>query len=284
MLSRESKINIKIEPSYKFEDEHQLKASQDNCRRPPPSTPKKIRRSKMEPGVAVVHSYGFVISSLGGRAEITRKMKLNPCYPISFTKKLELPLSCKEKPGRPKNFECIYCVKKYERKASLVRHLRIHNSKNRLKCAQCPKVFWHNSLLTQHQRTHSGEKQFRCIICNKGFNQKGHLTRHQRIHSGEKPYKCKKCPKSFARASYLTGHVGIHTGDRPFKCVQCSKVFTQKYYLRRHFRTHTGVKPFHCVHCHKLFTQKGSLTRHIRLFHTQLTTPVKRKSLQVGGY
>merc|ERR1719204_1057129 len=84
----------------------------------------------MEPAVVAVYPYGFVISTLGGRPEITRKSKLNPCYPISFTKKLELPLACKVKPGRPKIFECMYCIRKYERKASLVRHLHVHNSKN----------------------------------------------------------------------------------------------------------------------------------------------------------
>jgi len=276
MLSKGGSI-IKIEPSCKLEDEHLLESSQDNCKRSPPSTPKKIGRRKMEPGVAVVAPYGFVFSTLGGSAEITRKSKLDPCYPISLTKKLELPLACKERPGKPKKFNCTYCVKKYERKASLVRHLRGH--KKLLRCNQCPKVFWHNSLLTQHQRTHSEEK-FRCIFCNMGFNQKGHMIRHQRIHSREKPYKCPKCPKSFLRESNLSGHVGIHTGDRPFKCVQCSKLFTHKYYLRRHFRTHTGAKPFHCVHCHKLFSQKGSLTKHIRIYHTTLTTPLKKESLQ----
>jgi len=279
MISRDRNRPSTIRTSYILKDEHQLITSQNRSKRPPPSVVQNISKSKVEPSVILVDSSGLVISKWGGKLEITRNMKLNPCYPISISTKLELPLALRKEPDKPKKFKCVYCSKRYERKHSLMRHLRAHNSKNRLKCNHCSKDFWEKSLLLQHEKTHAGE-QFRCVNCNQSFNRKGNLTKHKRVHSGEKPFKCKKCPRSFARASYLTGHGRIHEGDRPFKCAQCSKVFEQKYYLRRHFRTHSGVKPFHCVHCHKLFTQKGSLTRHLKLIHNKLARAVKIEPLR----
>jgi len=279
MITRDRNTLSTLRTSYILKDEHQVIESQNSSKRPTPLAAQKFSKSKVEPSVILVDPSGLVISKWGGKLEFTRNMKLNPCYPISISTKLELPLECRKESDSPKKFECIYCFRTYARKHSLVRHLRAHKSKNRLKCDRCRKDFWEKSLLLQHQQTHAGE-QFRCVSCNQSFNKKAHLKKHKRVHSAEKPYKCKKCPRSFARESYLKGHGRLHEEDRPFKCAQCSKVFTQKYYLRRHFRTHTGVKPFHCVHCHKLFTQKGSLTRHLKLIHNRLARAEKIEPLQ----
>jgi len=279
MITRDRNTLSTLRTSYILKDEHQVIESQNSSKRSTPLAAQKFSKSKVEPSVILVDPSGLVISKWGGKLEFTRNMKLNPCYPISISTKLELPLECRQESESPKKFECIYCFRRYARKHSLVRHLRGHKSKNRLKCDHCRKDFWEKSLLLQHQQIHAGE-QFRCGSCNQSFMQKAHLKKHSRVHAAEKPYKCTKCPRTFARKSYLKGHGRLHEGDRPFKCVQCSKVFTQKYYLRRHFRTHTGVKPFHCVHCHKLFTQKGSLTRHLKLIHNRSAKAEKIEPLQ----
>lgn len=206
----------------------------------------------------------------------TKRIKLSPCYPITASSVLMLPAIVKQVTSKlKKDFECIYCFRRYERKASLNRHLRIHKRKYRWKCVYCPKVFQVKAQLLKHYRIHSADKPFRCIICDKGFNQKGHLRRHLRIHSGYRPYKCTQCPKAFTRATCLIGHVRTHTGERPWRCVQCPKAFTQSYNLRRHVRSHTVNRSYPCAHCPKLFSKKDSLTRHLVLHNSSSQIAVK---------
>jgi len=142
MTRHESNAPLTIHSSYnRIKDEHQSIAAKNGCKWPPTSGSSKMCKIKVEPGVTLVEPYGIVISKFGGKLEITRKMKLSPCYPISFARKIELPIAYREEPPTPKNFECIYCFRSYQRKHSLIRHLRAHNTKNRLKCDYCTKVF-----------------------------------------------------------------------------------------------------------------------------------------------
>jgi len=281
-LNPESTAQV-FEPSSKIKIEAKLQRLQNSYIWKPPTLPSpKIPKIKVEPGVGSVDSIKsrFVVSEINGKMTLTKRIKLSPCYPVTASSLLSLPAVQKEETTNiKKEFECIYCFRRYERKTSLCRHLRLHNTKYRFKCVLCPSVFQYKAKLLKHKRAHSTEKQYRCIICNKGFNQKGHLRRHLRIHSGYRPYKCSRCPKAFTRATCLVGHVRTHTGERPWRCVQCPKAFTQSYNLRRHVRSHSGDRPYSCARCQKFFSQKGSLRRHMVRHHSSPQIAQKIESM-----
>jgi hypothetical protein len=270
---------IKVEARYRIKEEANPQALPNNYMLQPPSLQaQKIPKIKIEPGVGLVDSFEsrFVVSQLEGRMNITKRIKLSPCYPITPSSVLMLPAIVKQVASKlKKDFECTYCYRRYERKASLNRHLRIHKRKYRHQCIYCPKVFQEKAQLLKHYRTHSADKPFRCIICNTGFNQKGHLRRHFRIHSGYRPFKCTQCTKAFTRATCLVGHVRTHTGERPWRCVQCPKAFTQSYNLRRHVRSHNVDRPYYCVYCHKRFSKKDVLSRHLESHNSSSQMAVK---------
>ncbi|XP_078527940.1 uncharacterized protein LOC144802527 [Lissotriton helveticus] len=183
---------------------------------------------------------------------------------MNFTEKIYFGKCCRMQ-KRERHFACNVCEKRFNNKALLVSHKKVHELHASLRpypCKKCKKCFTQKAIFLQHLRTHIGERPYQCTVCEKSFNQKRFLHQHQRIHTGEKPYSCTVCSKRFTHKGTLVRHQIVHTGERPYHCILCEKSFNQKSSLLQHQIIHTGEKPYSCAVCSRCFAHKGSLARH----------------------
>ncbi|GFR29198.1 hypothetical protein TNCT_7781 [Trichonephila clavata] len=49
-------------------------------------------------------------------------------------------------------------------------------------CSICHKKFNQKANLVVHFRVHTGERPFKCLVCNKGFSTKQNMLKHHIIH------------------------------------------------------------------------------------------------------
>lgn len=55
-------------------------------------------------------------------------------------------------------------------------------------CPLCQKIFNRKTSLLNHIRNHSADKKYVCGYCQKGFSQQANLRNHERIHTNDRPY------------------------------------------------------------------------------------------------
>ncbi|XP_069363603.1 zinc finger protein 345-like [Maniola hyperantus] len=159
---------------------------------------------------------------------------------------------------------CDVCQKIFQRKSSLVTHIRAHTYANTFSCKLCKYKCTEKSKLVKHMRTHTGEKPFACKLCKYKCTEKSKLVKHMRTHTGEKPFACKLCKYKCKVKSHLVKHMRTHTGEKPFECKLCNYKCTEKGNLTKHIRTHTGEKPFGCKLCKYKCKDKSGLGQHMR--------------------
>ena len=165
-------------------------------------------------------------------------------------------------------FLCNLCGKVLATKASLTRHILLHNENDRpFRCETCHMGFIAMHALRKHSRTHTGEKPYRCHVCGKSFSSSATLPYHMKIHSGEKPFVCDICEYAFRSTSALKVHRRTHTGEKPYPCGTCGRSFATANRRTRHVWTHEGRKPYHCDLCDKAYTSSTKLKVHRRI-HT----------------
>ena len=91
---------------------------------------------------------------------------------------------------------------------------RINESVIILHCnyPDCLKKFNNRWSLKRHMKAHTGEKIFQCSTCKKKFVQKCSLTRHEQTHSDETPFLCThpNCGIRFKLKEYLLTHLKTH--------------------------------------------------------------------------
>ncbi|XP_069364371.1 zinc finger protein 394-like isoform X2 [Maniola hyperantus] len=83
---------------------------------------------------------------------------------------------------------CDVCQKIFQRKCSLVTHIRVHTDTNTFSCELRKRKFSQTSTSSSPRRTHTGEKPFVCKLCNYKCSQNSTLVRHMRTHTGEKTF------------------------------------------------------------------------------------------------
>ncbi|XP_045781382.1 zinc finger protein 64-like [Maniola jurtina] len=88
---------------------------------------------------------------------------------------------------------CDVCQKIFQRKSSLVTHIRAHTYANTFSCKLRERKFTQSSSSLSPRRTHAGDKSFVCKLCNYKCTVNSSLVSHMRTHTGEKPFACKLC-------------------------------------------------------------------------------------------
>ncbi|XP_069364473.1 zinc finger protein 879-like isoform X3 [Maniola hyperantus] len=159
---------------------------------------------------------------------------------------------------------CDVCQKIFQRKSSLVTHIRAHTYANTFSCKLRERKFGQSSTSSSPRRTHTGEKPFACKLCKYKCTVNSSLVKHMRTHSGEKPFVCKLCKYKCSESGSLLKHMRTHTGEKPFACKLCKYKCTVNSSLVKHMRTHSGEKPFACKLCKYKCSESGSLVKHMR--------------------
>ena len=109
----------------------------------------------------------------------------------------------------------------------------------------CGGTFTRKASLLRHSRIHAGHRAFVCqeAGCGRAFMQRWALTQHGLVHSKERRFACRMdgCTLAFAHKSTLRAHQRTHTGERPHVCrvPGCDRTFTQRSSRNRHEQRHT---------------------------------------------
>ena len=83
-----------------------------------------------------------------------------------------------------REFSCGLCDATFNRRMTLVTHLRTHTQEKGFQCPYCSESFNHKISLTTHIDNHLDVRRFLCHYCGRGFNKKANLKRHvMNIHS-----------------------------------------------------------------------------------------------------
>ncbi|KAL0858692.1 hypothetical protein ABMA27_011178 [Loxostege sticticalis] len=168
--------------------------------------------------------------------------------------------------GSGKIFKCDYCDKEFQRKKSIIKHLKLHTVERNFVCGVCDKSFLQKQKLKRHMLIHTKECSNACRLCRRGFPDQKKLKRHYiHVHSGEKPlFSCSTCEKQFSSQQYLNDHETKHTGPRLYTCDLCEKNFKNAEKLKSHMKVHTGEKPYKCSYCGKQFAHLAGFRSHER--------------------
>lgn len=151
-------------------------------------------------------------------------------------------------------------------------------------CPLCQKIFNRKTSLLNHIRNHSADKKYICGYCQKGFSQQANLRNHERIHTNDRPYVwwvisntlnksilyqalsfSIDCGKAFTQITNLNNHRRLHTGERPFVCIEmnCGRSFAQVTNLNNHMKTHHKIQQYVCSQCPKKFHTVTQLNHHL---------------------
>ena len=168
--------------------------------------------------------------------------------------------------GKEKPHQCEYCSKSFNKKATLVRHKRVHTGDKPYLCKFCGFSCTQKQNLAIHERQHTEEKPYRCEICDRGFYQWIQLQNHKLDHTGARPYVCDICGHSCKAKSYLKQHMSIHKSERPYKCDLCNFTSKRKENIRSHQVVHTTERSFQCSQCMKRFKRKDTMMKHERRY------------------
>lgn len=183
------------------------------------------------------------------------------------------------------------CLKKFNRPARLLAHLRSHNNERPFKCTYegCEKAYADKKHLNGHVLSaHDKDKvKFTCPTCSKGFATGQRLKRHALVHEGEERYKCRDyppCTQSFRKHQTLQRHImKDHLGEKPYKCTHqgCGEGYDTANALKSHTTRAHGELRFWCTECAAVegdeagtglskpmgFTTQWLLEQHIRQAH-----------------
>ncbi|GFY77604.1 hypothetical protein TNIN_80301 [Trichonephila inaurata madagascariensis] len=172
-----------------------------------------------------------------------------------------------------RQFVCSVCHKKFNQKANLVVHFRVHTGERPFKCLVCNK----DNFEPEPPSGRRLKVVHNCSFCDYTTAHKGHMKRHVRIHtddhnSAPEPPSgrrlkvmryCTFCDFTTSHKGHMERHMRIHTNDRYKKivtvgnipgtkrtmnaCLFCSYTTVHKSHMDKHVRIHTKERPFICM-------------------------------------
>ncbi|GAA53022.1 zinc finger protein 557 [Clonorchis sinensis] len=78
-------------------------------------------------------------------------------------------------------------------------------------CPACPRRFAFQCRLAAHLRCHTNIRPFICIDCGRAFTQRGYLVRHAAVHKLDRPFTCGLCDRSYKHYGSLVNHKRTHS-------------------------------------------------------------------------
>ncbi|VDP84045.1 unnamed protein product [Echinostoma caproni] len=78
-------------------------------------------------------------------------------------------------------------------------------------CPACPRRFAFQCRLAAHLRCHTNVRPFICIDCGRAFTQRGYLVRHAAVHKLDRPFSCELCDRSYKHYGSLVNHRRTHS-------------------------------------------------------------------------
>lgn len=109
-------------------------------------------------------------------------------------------------------YECSFCMRKFNRKSSYTNHMKHHEEKGNIKhiCKTCKREFQHKAHLDNHiLAVHTRDKGFMCEQCLTNFSTQESLEIHKESHKVEKKHRCNECSKAFIMLSTLNDHIKV---------------------------------------------------------------------------
>ncbi|KAF2878954.1 hypothetical protein ILUMI_27227 [Ignelater luminosus] len=196
---------------------------------------------------------------------------------------------------------CDVCSRPFNRKKSLIQHLRTHSNEKPFACPNCEWTFKSKFELNKHSSVHNEKNAFLCDKCPRTSNKESTSQEakvlwvslsellYEDLTSGS--WKCRLCSTALEK-DFFREHILTHTKQKAeeasekFKCEKCSKHFSSLRSLREHSVLHEKRLRFCCPMCDKGFPRKDYLKRHISSKHenTFYTCHVCNKSFKDYAY
>ncbi|XP_074650885.1 uncharacterized protein LOC141905768 isoform X2 [Tubulanus polymorphus] len=129
--------------------------------------------------------------------------------------------------------------------------------------------------LTRHVGLHDIDRSNLCLSCGYVAKRQTEFRRHVKLHLGMKEFKCPYCDYMAYEQHSVRGHMVKHTKTPEYVCEFCGTVKSTAYDMKRHVMSHRGLKPYACGECGSQFSERESTDRHIRVKHRGVGTVVK---------
>ena len=133
------------------------------------------------------------------------------------------------------------CIKVYQFKKALNRHIKIVHLKTELRqCQQCEKGYSTAKHLNRHVISVHTNISYKCDFCEKSYKLKDSLNDHIKDFHEGRINVCKICERSFPARGLLGGHMRRSHSDTVNQCEMCDKTFSAVQDLREHLRNIHG--------------------------------------------
>nr|XP_018914402.1 PREDICTED: zinc finger protein 675-like [Bemisia tabaci] len=171
-------------------------------------------------------------------------------------------------------FECKFCFKKFSQKRSILKHYKLHHSKQCSVCTFCGKFFDSPHELDSHTLEHESKK-WTCEPCKQTFVRHQQYLKHMSEHD---KYFCITCNVGFSSRNKIADHVklghSIRGEEQIHQCKTCNNVFESKGKLLRHLKSHEEKGQYQCKTCKISFNKASSYKQHLSSsWHTNKKTP-----------
>ena len=195
---------------------------------------------------------------------------------------LDLHFDCKHNAERTRDFQCVFCPKKFYTEGHLTLHIRTHTNEKRFACTYCEYRHVSSGTLRRHvKQVHEDSLRFSCDIPGCGYSAKDkRCLEHHRLAQNtnpllQRPLKCSfpGCNYRCAINRYLRKHWNQNHNperSRNYPCALCLRRFHTNQNLKKHIvRAHTLEKGFRCKECTFKTTTEDCLKNHYEKNHSK---------------